>query len=143
MAACVARHLFFLQTEPWEETLFFSRWQGLLPGDGRVDASMLRGVAVPIATYDDRSGSPDASVEVFWKFLPVEGLSQNVREGIDELFRSKPKWTRDELEPYLQRYASGDQSMSKSIADLLLRYTKVVEGVVHGESAPVSFHIMR
>jgi Sister chromatid cohesion protein Dcc1 len=144
VAACVARHLFFLQTEPWEETLFFSRWQGLLPGDGQVDASMLRGVAVPITTDDDSNSTPDANVvEVFWKYLPVEGLSQNVREGIDEMFRSKPKWTRDELEPYLQRYASGDPSTSKSIADLLLRYTKVVEEVVPGQSTPVSFHVMR
>lgn len=140
VAACVARHLFLLQTEPWEETLFFSRWQGLLPGDGQVDASMLRGVAVPIV---ESSSSPDADVEIFWKYLPVEGLSQNVREGIDELFRSKPKWTRDELEPYLQRYASGDQSMSTSIADLLLRYTKVVEEDVQGQSVPVSFHVIR
>jgi Sister chromatid cohesion protein Dcc1 len=140
----VARHLFFLQKEPWEETLFFSRWQGLLPGDGQVDAAMLRGVAVPISTDDgSNNSSQDANVEVFWRYLPVEGLSQNVREGIDELFRSKPKWTRDELEPYLQRYSSGAQSESKSVADLLLRYTKVVEEVVPGDSAPASFHIMR
>jgi hypothetical protein len=128
--------------------LFLSRWQGLVPGDGQVDINLLRGIAIAVSAEEAAIGGPGAGAktaptssttdeEVFWKYLPVERLPLDAREGITELFRHKPRWRGEELEPYAARYVnSGGTTL-----DLLLRYTKVVEDVAH--SVPVPYYVLR
>jgi hypothetical protein len=109
---------------------------------------MLRGIAISVP--HEGVGSQGTAVtggegrvgEVFWKYLPVESLPLDAAEGIAELFRIKPRWTRDELEPYAARYVKDESSCAGAPKlDLLLRYTKVVEEIV--ASVPVSHYVLR
>jgi len=96
----VARRLFALQSTPWEESLFMTRWQTQLPGVGStytVLTDYLRGLAVMRETFgdnnigsktrpiqhnddDERNGGGDRQStgqdtgERFWKFMPADEL---------------------------------------------------------------------
>lgn len=102
---------------------------------------MLRGLAISITKEEAITKMAETATddEVFWKYMPAESLPQDACDGIKELFRHKPKWTRDELEPYVARYVNIESG--GTTLDLLLRYTKVVNESVH--SVPGSYFVYR
>jgi hypothetical protein len=107
---------------------------------------MLRGIAIAVSPDESGTGTAGAAAmttatdeENFWKYLPVENLPLDAGEGITGLFRHKPRWTREELEPYAARYVNGGSG--GTTLDLLLRYAKVVEDVSH--LVPVLYYVLR
>ena len=87
VAQWVARRLFSLQTAPWEETLFLSRWQTELPGVGdeyQVSTDMLRGLAIchtqnvqnddDEEEEDDEEDNKNSIRERFWMYLPANQI---------------------------------------------------------------------
>jgi hypothetical protein len=120
VAQWVARHLFSLQSTPWDESLFLTRWQSQTPGVGdayRVSFDMLRGLAVHRGTL--------------WKYLPADQImtSGSVEDAFGLLFEWKDCWELDELQPYLDAMVD---ATAISQGDLVLQYLKVTTETING-----------
>lgn len=111
----MARGLFQRQAAPLDEEALFSRWQSDLPGVGetyKVTHAMLLGLAV-------RLESNEGTV---WHYLPREKLPTNPSACFEVLFDVKDKWSRLELDPYLDHMSKAATSLTQS--ELLLHYSK-------------------
>ncbi|GAX20276.1 hypothetical protein FisN_6Hh227 [Fistulifera solaris] len=123
VAQWVARHLFSLQSTPWDESLFLTRWQSQTPGVGdayRVSFDMLRGLAVHRGTL--------------WKYLPADQIMTtggSVEDAFTLLFEWKDCWELDELQPYLDAMVD---ATAISQGDLVLQYLKVTTETINGSS---------
>ncbi|GAX09400.1 hypothetical protein FisN_6Lh227 [Fistulifera solaris] len=120
VAKWVARHLFSLQSAPWEESLFMARWQSQTPGVGdtyRVSLEMLRGLAVHRGAL--------------WKYLPADQImtTDSVEDAFELLFDWKDSWELDELQPYLDAMVD---ATAISQGDLVLQYLKVTTETSNG-----------
>jgi hypothetical protein len=124
VAKWVARHLFSLQSAPWEESLLLARWQSQTPGVGdtyRVSLEMLRGLAV-----HRRKGA-----DCFWKYLPADQIMTTgpIEDAFALLFEWKDCWELDELQPYLDAMVD---ATAISQGDLVLQYLKVTTETING-----------
>lgn len=114
IAQCVARQLFLKQTT-WDHDSFISGWQSDLPGVGelyQVHTDMLLGLAV---CSDNQ-----------WALLDVNKLPINTPgKCFDRIFSVKERYTKRELEPYLDKLTLGSSGATKS--GLLMQFTKTEE----------------
>lgn len=91
---------------------------------------MLAGLAVLVSNDDDDDNADDDETRPdqprrLWKYLPADNMpSSDPTACFKELFAAKERWRIQELEPYLERLTD---ATSTSQADLLLRFTKLVE----------------
>ncbi|XP_063542174.1 sister chromatid cohesion protein DCC1 [Cydia strobilella] len=77
-------------------TEFMQAWRDSVPEGMVTDESMLWGIALV-----DKSSSPP----VVWGFTEAE-LPENINERFKVLFQAKPKWTVDQISPYIECYAT-------------------------------------
>ncbi|KAI8432682.1 hypothetical protein MSG28_013647 [Choristoneura fumiferana] len=75
---------------------FLQAWRDSVPEGMVTDESMLSGIALV-----DKSSSP----QVIWGFVESD-LPENINERFKVLFRTKPKWTVDQISPYIECYAT-------------------------------------
>ncbi|XP_041975696.1 sister chromatid cohesion protein DCC1 [Aricia agestis] len=75
---------------------FMQAWRDSVPEGMVTDESQLSGVALI-----DKSSTP----QVIWGFVE-EDLPEDIGERFKVLFQTKPKWTVDEISPYIQLYAT-------------------------------------
>lgn len=61
-------------------------------------------------------------------YLPVEGLPPLPRERFQALFAFRPRWSLEQLEPYMQ--GLGDPGESKEA--LLLKHTRAIQPLPDG-----------
>jgi len=114
----VVQRLFCQQTEPWDEHDLLSAWQREMPGvEYQVSVAMLSGVAL----LDSSTGK--------WSYFSETDLSTNLVTRFEMLFQKRPKWTLQELQPYVQRFTMEELSE----ADLLLQHTSIITQEVDGK----------
>lgn len=159
IAICVARNIFLKQSQPWEETVFLSKWQSELPGVGenyKISTDLLRGIAIRMAHSTTTTNDDDDNDVYYWKYLPKESLLPTAPSAgtttnsttdttdimmskcFDTLFQDKELWLLDELEPYLQYIIDYMGSTSNNeiltLSNLLLQYTKIITKDMDGIS---------
>ncbi|KAL1115346.1 hypothetical protein AAG570_007376 [Ranatra chinensis] len=81
---------------------FMNAWQQSVPQAITVDLSDLEGIAL----YDR-----DATPPVVWH-CPESDLPEDVAERFDKLFDIRPKWTLQQISPYIRRLATGKQTVN-------------------------------
>lgn len=89
---------------------FLEVWQQSVPEEIVTDQKYLSGLAII-----DQSAKPP-NIQHF----AVESLSLNPSERFESLFEVKPKWTREEIEPYIKNLCLEGQSVST----LLTKYAR-------------------
>lgn len=77
-------------------TEFMQAWRDSVPEGMVTDESMLWGIALV-----DKTSSPP----VVWGFTEAE-LPENINERFKVLFQAKPKWSVDQISPYIECYAT-------------------------------------
>lgn len=75
---------------------FLQAWTDSVPDGMVANESMLSGIALI-----DKSSTP----QVIWGFAE-EDLPEDINERFKVLFQTKPKWTVDQISPYIQCYAT-------------------------------------
>ncbi|CAD7089395.1 unnamed protein product [Hermetia illucens] len=75
---------------------FLTTWQDALPEGMSIDESHLRGLGV----VDRESNMPCV------RSLAEEDLPVNLHDRLRILFKTKPKWTLDQLQPYLEYFTT-------------------------------------
>ncbi|XP_021378871.1 sister chromatid cohesion protein DCC1-like isoform X2 [Mizuhopecten yessoensis] len=89
---------------------FLSVWEQSVPSGMKTYLHQVEGMALI-----NRSSKP----EVIWYF-PAENLPEDVGERFDSLFRTREKWTLDEIAPYVR-----DLTTAKvDVGGLLLKYAR-------------------
>ncbi|XP_065843261.1 sister chromatid cohesion protein DCC1-like isoform X2 [Oscarella lobularis] len=89
---------------------FMNSWQQSVPSGMTTDISQLKGLAL----WD-----LDAQPPVIWHYA-ARDLPRNATQRFATLFKTKPKWRLEDLEPYISDLASDKQSMNA----LLLKYAR-------------------
>ncbi|GBP54410.1 Sister chromatid cohesion protein DCC1 [Eumeta japonica] len=79
---------------------FLQAWSDSVPEGMVTNETQLRGIALM-----DKSSTP----QVIWGFLESD-LPEDINERFGILFRSKDKWTVDEISPYVDVHSSESQS---------------------------------
>ncbi|EEH52035.1 uncharacterized protein MICPUCDRAFT_53535 [Micromonas pusilla CCMP1545] len=100
----------------WRLRDFVERWRESVPEELRdvVDASLLRGLALV-----DKTAGVDGSENAFVRPFRADRLPKTPKERFHALFTLKPRWTMDELEPYVV----GTREMT--VEAQLLKFTRV------------------
>ncbi|CAG5055274.1 unnamed protein product [Parnassius apollo] len=75
---------------------FLQAWRDSVPEGMTTDESLLSGIAIV-----DKSSTP----QVVWGFSESD-LPDDINERFKILFRTKAKWTVDEISPYIESYAT-------------------------------------
>jgi len=139
IAIFIAHYLFISQTKPWEQSVFLSEWNRLMPGVGILyepKIELLKGVALIASNVDPETlekskkameysvtGKGESSL-VHLKYFPRESLPLDAYERFKALFKEQSTWTLNDLEPYLETLVSFGE---ESVTDLLLKYTYAFE----------------
>ncbi|XP_033736716.1 sister chromatid cohesion protein DCC1-like [Pecten maximus] len=89
---------------------FLSVWEQSVPSGMKTYLHQVEGMALI-----DRSSKP----EVIWYF-PVENLPEDVAERFDALFRTREKWTLDEISPFVCDLTT----VKVDVGGLLLKYAR-------------------
>ncbi|ESP05567.1 hypothetical protein LOTGIDRAFT_208569 [Lottia gigantea] len=89
---------------------FLEVWQQSVPEGMKTDTSQLEGLALT---------NLDCNIPVIWHF-PVEDLPEDIQERFEFLFKTREKWTRDDITPYIK-----DLTTEKlDVGALLTRYAR-------------------
>ena len=93
-------------------------WQARTPGRLLLSEEFLRGIAMK--SEDGRK----------FVYFPVERLSWQEKLRFQQLYMYRDKYCLEDIQPYIEDFLSvhGDTKKSMPVA-LLLRYTKLVEGL--------------
>ncbi|CAH0696335.1 unnamed protein product [Spodoptera exigua] len=75
---------------------FLQAWKDSVPDGMVTDESLLSGIALV-----DKSSTP----QVVWGFAETD-LPEEINERFKILFQTKPKWTVDQISPYIECYAT-------------------------------------
>ncbi|KAK2721208.1 sister chromatid cohesion protein DCC1-like [Artemia franciscana] len=107
----------FNRNQQYSLTEFLSYWQESVPEGVVVDIKHLSGLAI---------AKPESQPPVI-RFFPEYDLPEDVPQRFMALFAMKPKWTLEEITPYLIRLVSS----SKDVNALLTKHSRasVVNGV--------------
>jgi len=89
---------------------FFAAWQESVPLGVATCEDHLRGVA--LVDYD--------CTPSLVKYLPEFELPEEVNERLDALFRTRPKWTLEDISPYLKPLTDG----TSNVAALLTKFAR-------------------
>lgn len=110
--------------DAWPVQDFLLEWGARNPGTGQVRAELLLGIAVLIR---DSSIKNEERREVY-KYAPAESITllSSCRDRLDKLFAIKPKFPKDQLEPYLGDLVGGT-GQPKSMDELLLANARFVQ----------------
>lgn len=123
-----------LRTSPrMTETEFLGNLASRVPGDpldkAKVKSSVLRGVAlVEDAPTKNTGAAPGVSTV---SYFPEEALPASPDARFQQLFARRARWTRTELEPYLERLTGPGVTVDA----LLLRYARTVVESGSGQDA--------
>ncbi|KAK6179587.1 hypothetical protein SNE40_011911 [Patella caerulea] len=71
---------------------FLQVWQQSVPDGMKTNMCQLEGLALT---------NLDCNIPVIWHF-PVDDLPEDINERFDFLFRTREKWTRDDITPYIK-----------------------------------------
>ncbi|XP_072045303.1 sister chromatid cohesion protein DCC1-like isoform X2 [Amphiura filiformis] len=89
---------------------FLQSWQMSVPETMTTGLHQLQGMALI-----DKTSRP----EVIWYF-PVSALPEDEKDRFDTLFRTREKWTKDDIEPYIQDLVTAKTSAGA----LLTKHTR-------------------
>ena len=97
----------------WRLTDFIGKWRDALPEDlkGACDEGLLKGLALVERAADGGDG--------LVRPYRADRLSKVPKERFQALFALKPRWTRDELEPYVNGL------LGMTVEAALLKFTRV------------------
>ena len=120
--ARVSAHGLFLahtaaSSKPWELQDFLLTWAARTPGIEAPDAALLAGICVKLTRTD--------SPEVHLHYCPVDTLGPEASLRLAALFSIKPKFSVEELEPYLAEFATG----GNTVTDIALAHARLVDGL--------------
>ncbi|XP_061386156.1 sister chromatid cohesion protein DCC1-like, partial [Musca vetustissima] len=85
---------------------FLSTWQEAVPEGMKCDEKYLRGLGI----FDKEGAVPCI------RSLAEENLPLNIHDRMRMLFKTKPKWTLDEIEPYIECFSTPILSVSQIMA---------------------------
>nr|CAG4642655.1 EOG090X09TV [Evadne anonyx] len=89
---------------------FFAAWEESVPIGVTTCEDHLRGVA--LVDYDCNPS--------LVKYLPEFEMPEDVNERLDVLFRTRPKWTLEDISPYIKPLTDG----TSNVAALLTKYAR-------------------
>ncbi|XP_055372434.1 sister chromatid cohesion protein DCC1 [Condylostylus longicornis] len=104
---------------------FMNTWQEAVPENFKIEESYLRGLGI----IDRDSALPCV------KSLCEDNLSTNLHERLKTLFKTKHRWTLDELEPYIEYFSTP----TLSVSSILAKYARSV--TVNGQRYYVAKHL--
>ncbi|KAI8123704.1 hypothetical protein FF38_08718 [Lucilia cuprina] len=85
---------------------FLSTWQEALPEGMKCEEKYLKGLGI----FDKEGGTPCV------RSLSEENLPLNIHDRMRLLFKTKAKWTLDEIEPYIECFTTPVLSVSSLMA---------------------------
>lgn len=89
---------------------FLQTWQESVPEGLQTNLSQLKGLA--LVDFDSRP-------QVIW-YYPETDLPEDINERVQSLFRTREKWTLNEIEPYIERLTTDKLNVNA----ILTKYTR-------------------
>jgi len=106
---------------PWEMQDFLLSWAARTPGLEAPSPALLAGICIKTTR-----GAGEADRE-YLHYLPSDSLPLDAPGRLQTLFALKPKYTADELQPYLAELAAGAGGKT-TVTELLLANARLVDG---------------
>lgn len=99
----------------WQRADFLQAWAANVPGVEAPDECLLQGIAILENTGKKGEG------ETF-RYLPSHLLPEDPGARLEKLFATKPRWSLEELRPYMAPLCKPQQALE----DLLLKHTRII-----------------
>eukprot|EP01041_Mallomonas_annulata_P001712 gene1712-3314_t len=115
----------------WSQEDFLLTWASRIPGVSISSGKLLEGIAIlevaPISNSSSSStqtASSSTSLSSYsYRYLPLEELALDTKSRINQLFNIRPKYSLDEIAPYLNDLIGGP-GQPKNAIELLLLHSK-------------------